>query len=343
MLCHVHAHGCTYGNRRGTWGRLQGRNTGGKLRLDGNNRSRCQCGRKLCNVFPCGIFGGRQDGSGSSAGQFQLHTAVFHLVAVIGSCGNNHFFPGIGPGGLHGNSAVAVGIRHSDLGRLVCQGHKGRKGNALRTQILSIECRRDRELIASRLGRRGFQLSCEARSGDLYDHVLDFSPGLGAGFGHGDDHGIAYRPGGHGSLNIGNSGIFRCAVTAQFHRNGMLLGVEIGDELNIRIGHFERAGKAFVQGDRLNGVLLCPGGPVAQGHVYGGVATTCSTNGHGHIFSNLHKLCVGKVCYRNSTHSCIRCTVFLHLGGDGLFVYRKDAPMRITVPATRPSSCASFR
>ena len=209
------------------------------------------------------------------------------------------------------------------MGRLVCQGHKGRKGNALRTQILSIECRRNYELIASRLGRRGFQLSCEARSGDLYDHVLDFSPGLTAGIGHGNDHGIAYCPGVHGSLNIRSSGILGGAVTAQFHRNGMLLGVEIGNQHNIRIGHFKRAGKSCVQGDRLNGVLQRPGGPVAQGHVYGGIAFIRCRNSHGHFFSNLHKVRVGKVCYRNSTHGCIYCTVFLHLGGDGLFVYRK--------------------
>ena len=209
------------------------------------------------------------------------------------------------------------------MGRLVCQGHKGRKGNALRTQILSIECRRNYELIASRLGRRGFQLSCEARSGDLYDHVLDFSPGLTAGIGHGNDHGIAYCPGVHGSLNIRSSGILGGAVTAQFHRNGMLLGVEIGNQRNIRIGHFERAGKIPVQGDCLNGILQRPGGPVAQGHVYGGVAGIRCLNGHGHIFSNLHQVRVGKVCYRNSTHGCIYCAVFLHLGGDDLFIYRK--------------------
>ena len=178
---------------------------------------------------------------------------------------------------------------------------------------------RNRELIASRLGRRGFQLSCKIRSGDLYDHVLDFSPGLTAGIGHGNDHGITYRPGGDGSLNI----ILGSAAIVQFHRNGMLLGVEIGNQRNIRIGHFKRAGKIPVQGDRLNGVLQCPGGPVAQGHVYGGIAFIRCRNGHGHIFSNLHQVRVGKVCYRNSTHGCIYCTVFLHLGGNGLFVYRK--------------------
>ena len=137
MLGHVHTHGCAYGNRSRTWGSLQGGNTGGKLCLDGNDRIGCQCGRKLCNVFPRRVFRGRQDGGGSSAGQFQFYTAVFHLVASIGGRGNDHFFPGIGPGGLYGNVAVAVGIRHSNLSRLVCQGHKGRKGKVLRAQILS--------------------------------------------------------------------------------------------------------------------------------------------------------------------------------------------------------------